>query len=245
MTAPVASDDRPDGIERMVLDGDLLLWRGTYTVSRAFEAVSRGWYSHVAFIVHWEHRPMVLQAGAFGIQAVPLHETVAKYHGLVEWFRLQDSARQQLNIPKMINEATSNLGLPFGLPNALRELFYRVTGVSLFRSAPNRRTGMFCAEYVSKCFKSGGLDLVPHKEDIHTFPDDIANCASFLFRAKLSDTRRSQTAPSAPVPVLEIPGDGIPGPIVIPGGMPRLPIEPTATTTPAAGRDVAAKPPAA
>src|SRR5262245_51238193 len=142
MTAPVANGDRPaqgdrnavpprsevtppdwiDAIEKVLQDGDLLFWRGSYMVSRAFEKITRSKYSHVAFIAHWDGHAMVLQAGAFGIQAVPFRETVKKYHGLVEWFRLQDSARQQLNVEKMIHEATCDLGLPFGLPNALREL---------------------------------------------------------------------------------------------------------------------------
>lgn len=256
MTAPVANGDRParrsvvpprseaippDAMDLAVQDGDVLLWRGTYMISRAFEALSRSWYSHVAFVVHWEGHPMVLQAGAFGIQAVPFRETVEKYHGLVDWYRLQDSARQQLNIQKMIHEATCNLGLPFGLSNALRELFYRGTGISLFPETSKRRSGMFCAEYVSKCFKSGGLDLVPHKDDIHTFPNDIAFSGPFLFFTTIFDARRRQTAPPVAVPVPRIADDGI----VIPGGIPRLPIETTAPATPAAGPVVAPKAPAA
>jgi len=217
---PPARHAPDDGVT--VQDGDILLWRGTYTVSRAFELLSRSWYSHVAFIIHWEGYPMVLQASAFGIQAVPYAETIRRYHGLVDWYRLKEEARADLKLPRTIEQATCNLGRPFGLPNALRELVYRWTGIALFRKNPKARSGMFCAEYVSKCFKAGGLDLLPDKEDVHTFPDDIAQNEELLhYRCTIYDTRRRKTAapPGIPDPQLS-PATVIPPTV----GVPVLPI---------------------
>src|SRR5262249_32022887 len=40
--------------ERRIQDGDILLWRGNYSVSKAFELLTGSWYTHAAFVVHWE-----------------------------------------------------------------------------------------------------------------------------------------------------------------------------------------------
>jgi len=204
--------------ELAVRDGDVLLWRGSALTSLLFRVWSKNWYSHVAFVVHWEGQPMILQADAYGIQAVPFRRTVEKYKGRVDWYLLTDPARQTLNLRETIREATGNLGLPFGLLHALRELAFRKTGFRLFSKRSNYRSGMFCAEYVSRCFKKGGLDLLPAQADIHTLPDDVKESGFFRLESTIADNRRGIAAWWRALRGGSAPAAG--------GGVPTLPLDP-------------------
>lgn len=182
---PVPSPDNQmsgTDAEARIRQGDILLWSGDYGISRFFKKSTRSSYSHAAFVLHWEGHPMVLQAGVFGIHAFPLKETIRKYNGQVYWYQLKDADRQNLNLGLTITEATGDLGLPFGLRSVLREFLYRLIGLRIIRRSRKRRRGMFCSEYVSKCFRKGGVDLAPELADDRTFPDDMAKSGALQFQ---------------------------------------------------------------
>lgn len=183
MTCSAARHGIEDGVR--IEDGDLLLWRGKYFVSRIFEFFSRGWFSHSAIAVNWDNQPMLLQAEFPYIQAVPLWKTVHKYDGNVYWYKLKPEFRDNgdLDLAKVFEEARKYLGAKFSVIHVLIAFAHRYFGQPL-PPDPKRPRGMFCAEYVAHCFREGGKALTA-KSDINTFPTDIAESGNVSFVAKL------------------------------------------------------------
>jgi hypothetical protein len=157
-------------------DCDLILCRGVYGVSKMFEKLTNRAYSHAAIVARWGHMWMLCQAEAGGVQAVPLHITVGKYNGSVYWFKLTAEARRLLDEKRTLQEVKRDLGVPFGLWPVLRDLAYRYMGFKYLGMKPPTDTkepgSMFCSQYVSHCFRAGGLPLCDHT-DINTLPADI------------------------------------------------------------------------
>ena len=155
---------------------DIILCRGVYGVSKLFERVTRRAYSHAAVVARWGGYWMLCQAGAGGVQAVPLHITVNKYNGSVFWYKLTAEARQKLNEARTLHEIKHDLGVEFGLWPVLRDIAYRYWGfkyLGMKKPTDTKEPGsMFCSQYVSHCFRMGGLPLCDH-EDINTLPADI------------------------------------------------------------------------
>jgi hypothetical protein len=178
-----------------IQDGDVLLWRGHYAISTVFRLATGSWYTHAAIAVWWGDRLMILQAEPVGLQAVPLSSTVKRYDGLVDWYKIKDEYRDPVKVGRVLAEAKKDLGLPFGTLAALRSswnrflqisgIVHRRLGFPLFRSPRNRRA-MFCAQYVSRCFRAGGLHLTSHP-DIDTLPGDVAHSDLLEFQTRIHD----------------------------------------------------------
>jgi hypothetical protein len=176
-------------------DGDVLLWRGHYAISTVFRLFTGSWYTHAAIAVWWGERLMILQAEPVGLQAVPLSSTVKRYDGLVDWYKIKDEYRNQIDVDGVLTEAKKDLGLPFGTLAAFRSswnrflhisgIVHRRLGFPLIRSPRNRRA-MFCSQYVSRCFRAGGLPLTSHP-DIDTLPGDVARSDLLEFQTRIHD----------------------------------------------------------
>ena len=157
-------------------DCDIILCRGQYGVSKMFEKLTQRAYSHAAVVARWGDHWMLCQAEAGGVQAVPLHITVGEYNGTVFWYKLTAEARRKMNEQRILLEMKRDLGKPFGIWPVLRDLAYRYMGFKYLGmkppTDPKEPGAMFCSQYVSHCFRQGGLPLCDH-EDINTLPADI------------------------------------------------------------------------
>jgi hypothetical protein len=165
-------------------DGDLLLWRGQYLVSKFFERWTNGRYSHAALVANWDDTQMVLQAEAPYIQAVPLRRTVRKYPGSVYWYKLAPEYESGIDVEKVLHEARRYLGRSFGYLDIFRDMMHRRFHWPLPHD-PKKPKAMFCSEYVSHCFRTGGMPIVPDREDMDTLPSDIAESKNLVFQATL------------------------------------------------------------
>jgi hypothetical protein len=180
-------------VRPQIQDGDVLLWRGNYATSIVFRFLTRSPYTHAAIAARWGDRLMILQAELVGIQAVPLSATVKRYNGLVDWYRIKDEYRSAVD--KVLAKATGDLGRAFGIVAVIRSTwkrFLRATGIvhrrlglSLNPKSPRARA-MFCSQYVSSCFRAGGLQLTS-RPDIDTLPGDIKDSDVLEFQVTIHD----------------------------------------------------------
>ena len=81
---------RYDSVRPDINEGDMLLWRGNYLISKIFRSVWGGYYSHVAVVSRWGKRLMVLHSVWPAVTAVPLRRAVRKYNGRVDLYALKD-----------------------------------------------------------------------------------------------------------------------------------------------------------
>lgn len=170
--------------QRRMEDGDVLLWHGKYAISRFFESVSMGWMSHAALIAYWDATPMLLQAEFPHIQAVPLWKTVKEYPGDVYWYKLKPEYRAGIDVTKVLREGRMCLGLDFSVGDVFRDLMHRRFGTKLPKD-PSKPRAMFCSEFVSHCFRAGGMPIVEGRENLDTLPQDVANSPNLVFEARL------------------------------------------------------------
>ncbi|HUM13362.1 MAG TPA: hypothetical protein VLT82_20610 [Myxococcaceae bacterium] len=160
-------------IRDQVKDGDVILFRGNVLFSRIIQRISAGRYSHSALILEWGRRWMILQAELIeGVQAVPLSVAVARYHGDVDFYPLTPEARAKVDLPRLAAAAKSALGLRYAKLDLLRVAAHLLFSFPLprYRRDPE---ALFCSQYVSRCFRVAGLDLVP-ESDVGTSPEQIA-----------------------------------------------------------------------
>jgi hypothetical protein len=175
-TKPPAPDAKPIAfreIRDQIKDGDLFLFRGNFRSSKIFEWLTNSYYSHAALVAWWGGRLMILQAEGPGLQAIPLSVAIAVYPGRVDWFRLrrEDFPDVEARLQAVLLEAKSDLGLPFGVRDLFKRALRWLRVVKL--RDPVSPKGMFCSEYVERCFRIGGMPLRDAK-DIATWPQQIA-----------------------------------------------------------------------
>jgi hypothetical protein len=160
-------------VQRQIQTGDLFLFRGNYHSSKIFEKLTHAFYSHATIVAWWHERLMILQAEGVGIQAIPLSVAVSMYPGRADWYRLRRDVVPDVDtkLKRVLAEAKADLGLPFGKLDLLKGLLR--WGRKVKFSEPVRPRGMFCSEYVERCFRTGGLSLT-RSTDVTTFPKDVA-----------------------------------------------------------------------
>jgi hypothetical protein len=155
-------------------DGDVVLFRGSVLASRIIQRISGGRYSHSALVLEWGGRWMILQAELIeGVQTVPLSVAVARYHGDVDFYPLTLEARAKVDLSKLARTARSALGLRYAKLDLLRvgaHLLFHL-GLPRYRRDPE---ALFCSQYVSRCFRTAGLDLAP-QSDVGTSPEQISS----------------------------------------------------------------------
>lgn len=160
-------------IRKSIRDGDILLFRGNYLISKLFRKVDKSYYSHAALVAWWDDRLMVLQAEGAGIQAVPMSVAVDIYPGKVDWYKLrhEDFSDPQEKLAHVLTEAKSDLGLAYGYVDLLRNIWRWITKVKL--RDPMKPHAMFCSEYVERSYRVGGMPLTD-RPDVTTMPKHIA-----------------------------------------------------------------------
>jgi len=160
-------------VRPQIRDGDLFLFRGRFLVSKLFEKLTHSYYSHAAIVAWWDGRLMILQAEGVGIQAIPLSVAVAEYPGRADWYRLRRDSfpDPDRSLKTVLAEAKADLGLSYGYADLARALWGYLKKLKL--RDPVSPKGLYCSEYVEKCFDSGGMSLTG-RPDITTFPQHIA-----------------------------------------------------------------------
>ena len=173
-----------DAVRPQVADADIFMWRGDYKSSKLFRLVDKSYYSHAALALWWHGRLMVLQAEGPGIQAVPMSVAVGTYPGRVDWFRLRREEIPEFDdkLARLANEAKADLGLPYGFGDLWRNVMRWLTKVKL--ADPVSPHGMYCSEYVERCFRVGGIPL-SERPDIITMPKHIAVSPLIEYRATI------------------------------------------------------------
>jgi hypothetical protein len=158
--------------------GDLLFWHGDYLISRLFERATGSYYSHAAIAAWCKGHLILLQAEALGIEAVPLHVTVAKYPGRVDWFRLTVDALGLVDMDAVLRRAQKYLGMRYGYFEVAKALAARVFGFGDPRD-PKHPHAMFCSEYVATAFDSPKFRFTS-RPAIQTFPQDIVGSGNVM-----------------------------------------------------------------
>jgi hypothetical protein len=180
-TPPTSVADARDQVK----DCDIIICSGRYLISRIFEWITNGRYSHAAIAVHWGDKLMLCQAEAVGVQAVPLWDAAKKYNGRCYWYRLKGDFPDKLHEQRILDSAKSDLGLEYGYWTIIREMLYRYFGFS----KPNQSgkpTTFFCSQYVAACFRSGGIVFAPGKSDSEVLPGDISDSPRVEFMGRIT-----------------------------------------------------------
>jgi hypothetical protein len=168
-------------IRDQIRDGDLFFFRGNFRSSRIFTWLTKGYYSHATITAWWGDRLMILQAEGVGLQAIPLSVAIQEYPGRADWYRLDRDKVPEVDrkLVGVLDEARADLGLKFGTLDLFRSLFRWVGKVQF--TNPMSPKGLFCAEYVERCFRVGGIPLRRDADgnhvppDILCFPQDLAD----------------------------------------------------------------------
>lgn len=178
-------------IRDQIRDGDLFFFRGDFRSSRLFTWLTKGYYSHSTIVAWWGDRLMILQAEGVGLQAIPLSVAIQEYPGRADWYQLKRDGAPEVEaaVPGVLGEARADLGLKFGTLDLFRSLFRWVGKVKF--TNPMSPRGLFCAEYVERCFRMAGIPLRRDADgrlvppDILCFPQDLADSPLVQYRATI------------------------------------------------------------
>jgi hypothetical protein len=172
-------------------DADLLLFSGRAQISRAIRRLTGSPYSHAGFVARWGERLMVIEAVGSGVRAVPTSVAIEAYHGEVEWATLCNGV--DIDRKKVVLAAKQYLGLSYSMGGIgrflLRILFGAYAGAKDKKRQPH---AFFCSEFVSRCYREGGLDLAPGEADRFTSPAMIASCPDLEWRGFIHADDRSE-----------------------------------------------------
>ena len=196
----MAEDAIPyDAMRANVQDADVLLWKGRslFSILIAWKTQSR--YTHAGIAVWIRDRLMVAESRERkGCRLIPLSAAIRGAD--VSWFQLDDAQIGRLDRDAAADEAILHLGEPYGWRNILR-LALAMLPFGLIKHLPGlrriathryfseeyERVGgrMFCSEYVARCYRVGGLDLVRERADARTTPADLAHSAALKRKGRL------------------------------------------------------------
>jgi hypothetical protein len=185
---------------KLIHTGDVFLFQGTTLVSRFIRWGSDSPYSHAGIALWSLERLMVVQAATRGVEVLPASHAVMRYDGQVDWWQPTEATREQLKLPVLVNSAIDELGKPFAvLP--LLALVARMFRREEWRNPDpqGKEPDYFCSQLVSRCYRRGGVDLVPDKADHDTSPGDLARSGLLQYCAVL---HHHPGGVPAPVPAL-------------------------------------------
>ena len=166
-----------------------MFFEGRSIGSRVIQWISKSRFSHVGLIVMWGDRFMLLQAepGA-GVQAVPLSIEIAKYNGVVEWYKLRDEARQKVDMHKVVDGARIDLGLEYNWQIGLRWMI-RVALDWRWGKIVHRPQALFCSQYVERCYALAGFPLTEGAAPEWTDPGEVSKSKHLENRGPISHHR--------------------------------------------------------
>ncbi len=136
----------------VVVDGDILLWRGRGLMSRMIATAGRSEYSHAGMAAWWHDDLMCLEVREFvGGRCVTLESQVKRCSGRVDVYRLATQRRGDVSMATAVSKMKGFAGPPF------------------------------CSEAVDRAYLAAGLDLVPRLRGRLTEPADISRSAALEY----------------------------------------------------------------
>jgi hypothetical protein len=176
--------------------GDVFLFQGTALLSRFIRWGSDSPYSH-AGIALWSHdRLMVVQAELRGVEVLPASQAVIRYDGQVDWWQPTEAVRERLREAALVNAAIDELGKPFAVWPLVALVARMFRREDWGNPDPGRdEPDYFCSQLVSRCYRKGGVDLVPDKADHDTSPGDLSRSGMLQYCAVLHHHPEGVPAP--------------------------------------------------
>jgi hypothetical protein len=178
-------------VEDEILDGDLLLFRGSGWVANAIQWGGRSEYSHAALAADWFGQVMCLEVREWvGGRAVTLASQVKKYPGAIDVYRA-DTTRHPEYIRKIAVATMKDLaGCQYGyfsvllaaighLPFLRRLVSREAETIERFNSPP------YCSQAIAIAAERAGVDPVPNLDDRLTEPGDLARSSLWNYRFTL------------------------------------------------------------
>ncbi len=168
-----------------ILDGDVLLYRGSGFFAKMIQVVTRSKYSHTGVAAWWNNRLMVLEAVNRGVMVTPLSKNIESYHGDIEWYSTKtDLSSEQRS--DMVDFAQQELGKEY---DYLKAFWLGLVFLLRRPKDPNdaliKATKLFCSYYVAQIYNSVGIDLQPELSDRHMAPKDISTSSKLFYRGIL------------------------------------------------------------
>ena len=169
----------------VVVDGDVLLWRGRGLISRMIATAGRSEYSHAGMAAWWHDELMCLEVREFvGGRCVTLGSQVEKCSGRVDVYRLATQRRGDVSMTTAVSKMKGFAGCEYGYLHLMRAAAIHAP---VMRFWANRKRGdngtgpPFCSEAVDRAYLAAGLDLVPRLRGRLTEPADISRSAALEY----------------------------------------------------------------
>lgn len=194
----------------LLQEGDILLFRGTGIISRIIRRAGEGEYSHVAVASGrtgmWE---CIEFREKIGGRTSALEQQIQQHNGMIDVFRpvhsIQafeyDSRLQEVTLKYrtfdpvcVTNTMRKMTGLPYGMKRiwwiACRKLPFLRLFYSIESTVDDAKQDIIypvCSTAVAYSFNQCGLDLMPHRSDNATEPNDIARSSliSYIFTLEI------------------------------------------------------------
>lgn len=183
--------------KRFIIDGDVLLFRGTGLGSKLIKIASRGPYSHVALVYRDNH---ILKTAEFrewkGCLTQGVYGQVLKFPGQIDVFRVSKKAELfsltadkdpsvlsdwvSYDSKKAVNYILELNGLPYGWRRIWRMSLQFLPLIRLFfkPSFKDRTEDLHlypvCSTVVAAAIRKSFVDLVPNLSDYEVTPSDLA-----------------------------------------------------------------------
>jgi hypothetical protein len=176
-----------EDIRSQIKNADILLYRGTDTVSRGIRWLSRSQYSHAGLVVWWNDRLMVLEAVGNGVVAMPLSMNLKKHHGGIDYFRAKENIPEEVRL-KMVIFAQEQLGKQYAFSQMAVfgfKLLLRMSMSPKEKRANGASGQYFCSQYVSDTYLKQGYDLAIQYGNRYTSPDALAKSEKLVLTGVL------------------------------------------------------------
>lgn len=154
-------------MRRSFRDGDLLLFKGKGLISTIIRAVTRSPYSHAGLVYTFEKRVYCIESVGTGVRIILLSELVKRYHGGIDYFEVDVSARQRRRAVSFGFQQLGKFYDKLGLIRFAAALLWDKKAVSA------RDDRWFCSELVAAAYELQGAPLTT-QGDAYTSPSDLA-----------------------------------------------------------------------
>jgi hypothetical protein len=186
---PVSGQPTYQDIRKEIATGDLLLFSGAYRLSKIIGWATHCPYSHAGILAKWDGRIVAFQSDTRGVEVLPASTMVCRYNGKVDWWALKPEYRAKLDKERFFDTALTLLGLRFGYWGIIRFGLRLLFGWTFNRRQDAQLTpnSMFCSQFVSNCYRNGGLTIDSNLDDELTSPAVLASSPFFESRLRLYD----------------------------------------------------------
>lgn len=160
--------------------GDVLCFRGRGASSAAIRWLTNSAYSHAGIVYLFEDRVYCLEATGVGVHLILMSELIKRYHGGIDYFRLEESAEEARR--KVISFGFQQLGKVYDHKGIMRFLRFLLSG---HKARSRERSQWYCSELVDEAFRVAGIPLVTRGRG-YVSPADVARSPrlKFAFRVK-------------------------------------------------------------